>query len=306
MTAPEDLLASRFYQNMNRITGLVKLIESDVASLRPSGFQSHGVRADILRAIAVFLHATFEDVLRTTARQRLLVANSEVLDKIPLVGTSRSRRAEKFHLGALNTHRGKAVDDVIQESVESYLNRESFSSCSDVEEILTQMGLDTGPFKSFYSDLDLMMKRRHRIVHEADLASPNHSVSVVWGISDDFNLSIWLLVVMAFYAQLRVALDPADELNRLMVARRMKAIELAKSVRAEIAGLEVDSTRSALVKAQEASERLTEVIGFLGPPSVEELLLIWKNQKSPDDHTTDEEARAKLAAICKESAQKQD
>jgi hypothetical protein len=306
MTAPEDLLASRFYQNMNRITGLVKLIHLDVDSLRPSGLQSHGVRADILRAIVVFLHATFEDVLRTTARQRLPVANSEVLDKIPLVGTSRSRRAEKFHLGALNTHRGKAVDDVIQESVENYLDRESFSSCADVDEILTQMGLDTGPFKPFYSDLDLMMKRRHRIVHEADLASPSHSVSVPWGISDDFTLAIWLLIVMAFYAQLRVAVDPTDEFNRLIVVRRLKAIEIANSVRAEIAVLQVDSTRSTLIKAQEASERLTEVIGFLGPPSVEELFVIWKNQKSADDQTSEEEARARLAAICSESTQKQD
>ncbi len=51
MTVPEDLLNLRFYLNMNRITGLVELIHS----LKPSGFQSEGVRADILRAITVFL-----------------------------------------------------------------------------------------------------------------------------------------------------------------------------------------------------------------------------------------------------------
>lgn len=119
MSAPEDLLQSRFYLNMNRITGLVKLIHSEVDLLKPLGFHSDGVRADILRAITVFLHATFEDVLRTTARQRLPIAKSEVLDKIPLVG--KSRRAEKFHLGALNAHRGKTVDDLLQESVENYL-----------------------------------------------------------------------------------------------------------------------------------------------------------------------------------------
>jgi hypothetical protein len=34
------------------------------------------------------------------------------------------------------------------------------------------MGLVTEPFKCLYADLDRMMKRRHRIVHEADLPSP--------------------------------------------------------------------------------------------------------------------------------------
>src|ERR1019366_9806394 len=94
---------------------------------------------------------------------------------IPLVGTSKSGRAEKFDLGALNAHRGKTVDQLIQESIEGYLDRESFGSCADVDKVLRQMGLDTTPFKSFYADLDRMMQRRHRIVHEADLLSPQDS-----------------------------------------------------------------------------------------------------------------------------------
>lgn len=51
---------------MGRINGLVKLVFTDLDQLRPTGpFQSEGIRADILRAIVVFLHATFEDVLRS-------------------------------------------------------------------------------------------------------------------------------------------------------------------------------------------------------------------------------------------------
>jgi hypothetical protein len=51
---------------MRRINGLVNLIHSDFDQLRPPGLfqKSEGVRADILRTIVVFLHATFEDVLR--------------------------------------------------------------------------------------------------------------------------------------------------------------------------------------------------------------------------------------------------
>jgi hypothetical protein len=207
-------------------------------------------------------------------------------------------------LGALNAHRGKTVDDLIQESVENFLDRESFGSCADVEEVLTQIGLDAAPFKPLYADLDQMMKRRHRIVHEADLPSPKDSVSAPWAMGDDFNLIIWLLVVLAFYAQLRVSIDPADELQRLYVARRMKAIELAKSVSSEILALQNDSTLSALLTAQKASVRLSELTAFLGPSSVEELLVIWNKMKSSDDKTTEEQARAKLAIFCRENGKR--
>jgi hypothetical protein len=60
----------RFVLNMERIHGLVKLIFSDVDALQPTGiFRSEGPRADILRTIVVFLHATFEDMLRSSAPQ---------------------------------------------------------------------------------------------------------------------------------------------------------------------------------------------------------------------------------------------
>jgi hypothetical protein len=66
MNSRDKLMTARFTLNMERIHGLVKLIYSDIASLRPTGaFKSEGPRADILRAIVVFLHATFEDVLRS-------------------------------------------------------------------------------------------------------------------------------------------------------------------------------------------------------------------------------------------------
>jgi hypothetical protein len=67
MNTHNNLLKARFHLNMGRINGLVKLIHLDFDQLKPPGLfqQSDGVRADILRAIVVFLHATFEDVLRT-------------------------------------------------------------------------------------------------------------------------------------------------------------------------------------------------------------------------------------------------
>jgi hypothetical protein len=302
MNMHNDLVEERFRLNMGRINDLAKLIFSDIDPLRAAKpFQSEGARADILRTVVVFLHATFEDVLRTMARQRIAAAKSQVLDKIPLVGTSDSGRAEKFHLGALNEHRGKTVDQLIQESVENYLNRESFGSCGDVEEVLNQMGLDTTPFKPLYSDLDRMMKTRHRIVHEADLPSPKDSVSTPWTISDDFHLCLWNLVVLIFYAQLRVAVDPTDEVNRLFLARRLTAIKHLRAAREEIIALRDGPPESLILGFQKATVTLSEATSFLGPPSIEEVLVIWKKMKSPTDDTTEEQARAKFAVVCRQN-----
>src|SRR4051812_17903972 len=66
MSTHDNLLKARFHMNMGRINSLIKLIFSDFDQLKPTGqFQSDGVRADILRSIVVFLHATFEDALHS-------------------------------------------------------------------------------------------------------------------------------------------------------------------------------------------------------------------------------------------------
>jgi hypothetical protein len=52
-----------------------------MASGEPPGTMLH-----LFRAIVVLLHATFEDSLRTAARQRLGDAAPKVLDDLPLAG----------------------------------------------------------------------------------------------------------------------------------------------------------------------------------------------------------------------------
>jgi hypothetical protein len=66
MTAKADLLKAAFHLNMNRISELVQTVESH-NSLKPTTVfgPSSGVRADILRSIVVFLHATFEVAIRS-------------------------------------------------------------------------------------------------------------------------------------------------------------------------------------------------------------------------------------------------
>jgi hypothetical protein len=66
MTTKADLLKKGFLLNMTRISGLV-LILSSHDTLKPTTVlgPSSGGRADILRSIVVFLHATFEVALRS-------------------------------------------------------------------------------------------------------------------------------------------------------------------------------------------------------------------------------------------------
>ena len=299
MNTPTDLLEARFLQNMARIDGLAKLVSAINPSRQTEPLLGEGVRADLFRTIVVFLHATFEDVLRTMARQRIAGATTQILNEIPLVGLSKSGNPEKFYLGALDTHRGKTVDQLIQESVENHLDQKSFGSCRDVDLVLTQMGLDTTPFKPLYSDLDRMMKRRHRIVHDADLPTPGENVPTPWTLKDYFDLCLWNLNLLIFYAQLRVAADPTDELNRLFLARRQTAIERLRSAREEIVALRDGSPASLILSVEKAATRLAESRTFLGPPSVEEMLVIWRKMKSPDDDTTEEQARAKFVVVCR-------
>jgi hypothetical protein len=66
MTDKVDLLETRFRLNMDRISGLVRLLFSNDALKPNAAFEpSTGPRADILRAVVVFLHATFEVALRS-------------------------------------------------------------------------------------------------------------------------------------------------------------------------------------------------------------------------------------------------
>src|SRR4051812_1729073 len=107
MATNEQLFEQRYLTNMRRISALTSLVVNGAKTLDPS------VRGDLCRAVVVFLHAAFEDMLRTVARERLATAGAKALKDIPLVGTSESGRTDKFTLSALDAHRGKTVDDVI-------------------------------------------------------------------------------------------------------------------------------------------------------------------------------------------------
>jgi hypothetical protein len=75
------------------------------------------VASDILRSTVVLGHAYLEDFLRTIAAAIIPNRGEERLNQIPLIGLANSGRAEKFLLGKLAQHKGKTVDQIIDQSV---------------------------------------------------------------------------------------------------------------------------------------------------------------------------------------------
>ena len=85
MDTKRDLHSVRFYLNMRRIGGLAKLaVGTGLLTPAATEEENASIRDDLFRATVVFLHATFEDGLRTAARQCLRGATSDMLKDIPL------------------------------------------------------------------------------------------------------------------------------------------------------------------------------------------------------------------------------
>ena len=121
---------------------------------------------DILRSAVVFIHATLEDFLRNIAFDFLPREENGFVAKLPLAGKERSA---SYKMEDLLRHRGKTVDQVVDESINQWLNRHSFNKADQISALLRDLRLPTEPMECYFGELDKMIKRRHKIVHDADL-----------------------------------------------------------------------------------------------------------------------------------------
>lgn len=131
---------------------------------------------DLLRAVVVFLHATLEDALRSLAILYLPVSGEEQLNAIPLVETGVTGRPEKFFLGKLVAHRGKSVDEVIEMSVAAHLARSTYNDTTEVASLLKSLGMNPAAVSMHFPALDQLIRRRHQVVHRADLSDDNPEI----------------------------------------------------------------------------------------------------------------------------------
>lgn len=167
VTKTVELLLGRFSLNILRIQGLTELY----SVLKKVGDVTEEIRTDVLRATVVFMHASLEELLRQLAASFLPVADEEALNSIPLAGSPAGSRPEKFFLGRLAKHRGKSVDELLLESVQEHLSTSNFNDVGEIDRLLVATKLEAPAIRAHYPAIAAMMKRRHSIVHRADVAA---------------------------------------------------------------------------------------------------------------------------------------
>ena len=89
-----------------------------------------------------------------------------MLRSVPLAGFKKD--VVKFTLGDIAAFRGQGVEDVIQQSVETYLEKVTYNDPGQLKTALAQVGGDPTLVDAHANLIAAMMKRRHWIVHRAD------------------------------------------------------------------------------------------------------------------------------------------
>lgn len=157
-------IEKRFEGNVRRVRNIVDVYDQ----LTPGGRGRRDVSSiDLLRAAVVLLHASLEDLLRSLAEWKLPTASPDALESIPLAGTSDPRRT-RFSVAELARHRGRAVDEVIEDSVTFHLERSNYNNPGEIKTVVEMCGGDSSIVNSFARWMGPMMQRRHWIAHRAD------------------------------------------------------------------------------------------------------------------------------------------
>lgn len=123
---------------------------------------------DVLRAAVMLLHATMEDVLRTLEQRALHRASATTLKRF---GIAYANQPEKLALHELaGEYVGESVEDVIRQATRTYLARRTYNNCGEIAGTLHRISLPAKALLDpFARELEGMMRRRHNIVHRADL-----------------------------------------------------------------------------------------------------------------------------------------
>lgn len=170
MRTPTD----RFAENIARVESLINLHKFLVKLLNNSPRKATATEeelpppdaVDVLRSAVILLHATLEDFLRSLLIANVPRTNNEIFRKISLAGTSRG--STSFKIKDLVQHKGKTIDEVLDESIEESLYQQSFSGAGQVKDALKGLGMPIDKIDVDFAEMEKMIQRRHDIVHIAD------------------------------------------------------------------------------------------------------------------------------------------
>ena len=175
---------------MLRIKYLLALYESDIQLSSDDGVV---YKTDILRASIVLAHASLEGFLRSIIIQLADHASPKWMKDIPIVGRNKT---SNLKLGVLGQHRGKTVNDLIEESIDEYImgGKLNFSHRGKLKEFLDEFGIDKKPVLKFLPKIDKMIQRRHSIAHNADIRKDQKGLKPI----NTQTVNVWLEATIQF------------------------------------------------------------------------------------------------------------
>jgi hypothetical protein len=192
---------SRCFSNVSRVSSLIETYKNSQ-------------NEDILRLSIVYLHSTLEDCMRNLIFHYLDSNHSiENINSIPLIGHTNTKRAEKFFLGELIKFKDKSITSLISESIEEFVNRETFNNSNDIARWLDKCKVDKTKVINLLPQINDIISRRHNVVHNSDF-SVNRSIlsqenKVKHDVENDVVTSIdlktieaWISVVSQFFMEI--------------------------------------------------------------------------------------------------------
>lgn len=156
-------IRERTLENINRVKNLITIYERI-----KDDKNDHD--ADILRAAVVLLHAALEDCLRSLSYLEFPNASPDELHKT----------GYRVQLGKVAEYRDKTVNELIRDVAFEYLEGATYNNPEGISKALKSLGIAIE--KSAISQLDVAIKRRHRIVHRADRGDKEGEVGRITSI----------------------------------------------------------------------------------------------------------------------------
>lgn len=153
--------------------------------------------SDVLRAAVVFTYALLEGFLRSIVLHLAEYASPDWLKEIPLEG---EKKDKSLKLGHLALHRGKTVNELIENSLSSYILSGSlnFSNTNTISKFLNEFGIENTPvIKKLLPKIGEMIDRRHNIAHNADKQENSDQLTAI----SDNEVESWIDSTVTFMSQ---------------------------------------------------------------------------------------------------------
>ncbi len=182
-----DFTNNEFSQNIYRVENLIAAYEK----LTDQSAGDAEVANDVLRAAVVFLHSSLEEVIRNLYLYNLPNASTESLNKIPFATHEHSHRPKNIQLGDLLEFKGQFVENVIQESINRYVDVLSINNSTQLVECLKLANIRYEPLRQFFDPLNSLMQRRHQIVHQMDRSNELDPLAYPINIIDLETVNNW-------------------------------------------------------------------------------------------------------------------